>query len=180
MFTTTKMTINFNSTSTANSAKEIVKDAFLSMKEHDFCFSQAVEGAAANLTVENNTLLIADDNAAFLGEEIIEVAPIIVKALAAKLSNDNFTFDFCTTDEYTEGWVEGEYKNGKLDIKTTYYPEGYCEYVSCPECGELVVRLDEYDPSKTYICPDCGEVVDLSESYEACAPEIKMETITIK
>ena len=48
------------------------------------------------------------------------------------------------------------------------------------ECGEYVVRLDEYDPSKTYICPECGEEVDLSENYKACAPVINKETIIIK
>ena len=50
----------------------------------------------------------------------------------------------------------------------------------CPECGELVVRLEEYDPSKTYICPECGEELDLYEQYGEDAPVITREIIEVK
>ncbi len=60
----------------------------------------------------------------------------------------------------------------------TFYPAGYTEYVACPECGEFVVRIEDYVPGKLYVCPDCGEEVDLSESYEEVAPIVEKTTVT--
>ena len=180
MYTETNLTITFENTTVAEIAKNTAREAILSLKGTDFFFRNAVENSAANLAVNNNSLVFTNNRADFTGDEMLEVAPTVVKAIAAKHPESSFTFDVCTVDDYTEAWVEGNYANGALEIKSTYYPEGYCEEIDCPECGEYVVRLDEYDPSKTYICPDCGEEVDLSERYETCKPVVKKEVITIK
>lgn len=36
---------------------------------------------------------------------------------------------------------------------------------SCPECGEEVVFIDDYNPEETYYCPECGEEVPNEELY---------------
>lgn len=36
---------------------------------------------------------------------------------------------------------------------------------SCPECGEEVVHIDDFDPEETYYCPDCGEEIPSDELY---------------
>ena len=179
MYTETNLTITFENTTEAEIAKDTAREAIFSLKDTDFCFRNAVENSAANLAVKNNTLVFTNNRADFTGDEMLEVAPAVVKAIAAQLPDSSFTFDVCTVDDYTEAWVEGKFENGSLEIKTTYFPEGYCEEIDCPECGEYVVRLDEYDLSKTYICPECGEEVDLSERYEACKPVVKEEVISI-
>ena len=50
----------------------------------------------------------------------------------------------------------------------------------CDECGENIVKIDEYDASKTYFCEECGEEVDLQEQYENCKPIITEKVIAIK
>ena len=52
-------------------------------------------------------------------------------------------------------------------------------YYDCPECGEDVVRIEDYVPGKLYVCPDCGEEVDLADAYEESAPIIKKDIIQI-
>ena len=65
--------------------------------------------------------------------------------------------------------------NGYIGYMCGAYDFGYCFekkdnelYTSisagdgngcCPECGEVIAHLDEFDPNKTYICPDCREEI---------------------
>ena len=179
MYSETKLTFTFKTASAARKAKKIASKALLTMKQI-FSFRNAAETAATNLIAENNILLLPREKGCFLAEECMEFLPIILKAIAEQMPNEDFTFEVTSTNDYSDAEFDSEYSNGTLCITSTYYPEGYCESVSCPECGEYVVRLDEYDPSKTYICPECGEEVDLSENYKACAPVINKETIIIK
>ena len=92
------------------------------------------------------------------------------------MKEENFKFDVCGTDTYTTALVDGSYQNGKLSITTSFFPEGYVEDFECPECGELIVSLDKYNPNKTYFCPECGGEIDFSD----IAPVIEKETITIR
>ena len=179
MFAETKLTINFTNTTAAKEAKEIASKTLLTM-EYDFSFRNAAENAAANLIAENNSLVLPEEHGAFSPEEWNDILTEILKGITTELPNENFTYTSCAYSNYSEAWIEGNYANGTLEINSTYYPMGYLEYVECPECGEEVVRIDEYDPNKTYICPDCGEEIDLSERYKECAPVITKETIEIK
>ena len=170
-----KMNLTFTNAAAATRAKDIAEAAIMN-QDRQFWFRNAKENTAARLTVVDNTLKTEGD---FLSDEMLEVSISVMKELAKTLSAENFIIDIAATDTYAEGWIEGNYTDGTMRIETTYYPEGYCEYVSCPECGEDVVRLDEYEPGKKYICPDCGEEIDLSKMYADCAPVIKTEIIRI-
>lgn len=179
MYYITNLTLAFNTKTAANRAKRIAKEAILSLESSKY-FDSA-EYTAAHLIEENNMLLIPQGEVAYSTEEWMEdILPELLKAIAKQLPHESFTFESNSTNDYTDAELDGKYAKGILEINSTYYPEGYCESVCCPECGEYVVRLDEYDPSKTYICPDCGEEVDLSKNYKACAPVICRETIVIK
>ncbi len=35
----------------------------------------------------------------------------------------------------------------------------------CPECGEVIVDADDFDPAETYTCPECGEVIPNEELF---------------
>ena len=50
----------------------------------------------------------------------------------------------------------------------------------CPECGELIVRFDEYDSNAHYYCPECGEELDHEEMFEDGLPTFTKEIIKIK
>ena len=179
MYTETKLTFTFKTASAAKEAKKIASEALLTMK-HIFRFRNAAETAATNLIAENNILLLPRENGYFFAEECMDILPIFLKVIAKQMPNEDFTFESTSTNDYSDAEFDGKYSNGTLCITSTYYPEGYCGEVACPECGEYIVRFDEYDSSKTYICPHCGEEVDLTEKYNNSAPVITKETVAIK
>lgn len=178
MYATNKMMITFTTHAAANCAKKIASRTIQEMNR-SFWFCDAAEGTTSKILVSDTSVVLAED-APLLADEMLDVAELIVKTLAAELPQENFTFDIVGADTYAEGWLDGSFTNGTLELTNTYYPEGYCEFVSCPECGEFVIGLDEYDPSKTYVCPHCGEEVDLTKQYEFCKPDIKRETVKIR
>ena len=54
------------------------------------------------------------------------------------------------------------------------------KYAVCDECGEEIVRIDEYEVGKKYYCSECDEEIDLSEQYAEVKPIITVEEIIIK
>ena len=169
--------LNFTNKSAAEKAKKIAADTFKTMKTSDYNYNP-YELFAKSLCVKGNDL--TSNEACLIAEDFMDATANVIKAIAENLKTENFTFNTCGVDSYTEGWVDGCFKDGLLTITSTFYPNGYWEHLFCPECGELVVRLEEYDPSKTYICPECGEELDLSEQYGEDAPVITREIIEVK
>ena len=142
---------------------------------------QIADQSIHTLLNETDSLFILNDvtltyeEASFFSEDLMDAAREIMEAVANSLKKENFEFYVCGTDTYAAARIAGNYQNGMLDITTTFFPEGYSEYLSCPECGEDVVLMDDYDPDETYVCPECGEEIDFSGE----APEIKKECIKI-
>lgn len=157
-------TLTFTNTAAAVKAKQIADQSL-----HAF------------LVDDTDILFILDDmtltyeESSFFSEDLMGAARKIVEAIANGMKSETFEFYVSGSDTYTAVEIEGTYQNGMLDITTTFFPEGYSEYLSCPECGEDVVRMEDYDPNKTYVCPECGEEIDFS----AEAPEIEKECIKI-
>lgn len=131
------------------------------------------------LEVDENIITIENDEGFFTTEDFPSVVKSILEAIAKNLTTETFTCSAYTSSSYSEGEIEASYANGTLEIAETYYPEGYVEYLTCPECGEEIVSLEDYDPNETYTCPECGEEIDLSEQYEECAPVHHETTINI-
>lgn len=174
-----KMEIVFTSNRSANKAKEIASKVVASF-EHKTLFLNAAKNTINRLFVEGNTMKHPENDGGDLtSEELLEIAPVILRAIAEQLPSECFTFNVVGYDTYTEGWLEGKYDNGKLEMKSTFYPMGYEENLYCPECGEFVVTLDEYDPSETYRCPECGEKIDLAAEFEDVTPIIQNITLVI-
>lgn len=133
---------------------------------------------ANDLHVEGSQITGKENEGYFTPEDIDAVMLDVLKAVAAIDSIHTFVCEVINEATYSAGNMEADYKDGFLNVISTYYPEGYCEYLYCPECGEEVVLFDEYDPNQKYYCPECGEEIDLSSEYEESKPAI--ENITLK
>ncbi len=167
------LTITFTNEADVQNAKTIAVNTIKAMPIPGYD-DNVSELFADSLYLDDNDLV--NEEYCLSSDDFMKVAATVVKAIAASLKTANFTFDCVSSDSYAESCVEGCFENGLLTINTTYFPDGYSEFLACPECGEDVVRTEDYDPSKTYICPDCGEEVDLSNE----APVITKETFEIK
>lgn len=172
-----ELTFTFNSSADAEKAKPIVADALLSLKYTPYPDQHLIAAADALVIKEGKTL--TTDKLAFLSYDLIDAFKQLVKILATAIPTAPFTFSAYSEDTYAESVIDGSYTSGVLEITSTYYSGGDYPYLECPECGEVIVSFDEYDPNRTYTCPECGEEVDLSELYEEFAPLTEKETIAI-
>ena len=136
------------------------------------------ESLADALTVVGNTV-VNDAEGYFTPEDIKCVMEVILEAIASELREESFKCTVYTDSTYACYEIEASYSNSKLNIKETYLPAGYVEYLCCPECGEEIVRIDEYDAEQAYYCPECGDEIDLSEQYEEYAPVVTETTMNI-
>jgi len=174
-----KIEISFSNSVSANKAKEIACQVIAANQEETWSLN-AAKNTIRRLVVDGTTLKHPEQSDAdLLSDELLRIMPLILKAIAELLPSENFNFDAVGYDTYTEGWIEGKYENGLLEMKSTYYPQGYEEYLFCPECGEIVTRVEAYDPQKTYYCPECGEEIDLSAEYEETKPIVECSAIRI-
>ena len=165
-------TVTFTNAAAANKAKCIADESFRALR-YDFYVKQPSTRAADSLTVEENTL--AFDEVCFDSADLMDASRKVIKAIAFGMSGESFEFSVCGYDTYTEAWVDGNFQNSVLDMTSTFFPEGYSEHLCCPECGEAVVRMEDYDPNASYVCPECGEEIDLSSA----APVIEKELIRV-
>jgi endogenous inhibitor of DNA gyrase (YacG/DUF329 family) len=173
------MKLKFNSNKEAEIAKKVMQDF---MTTANFDFKYADEKKQSNLlkdslSVKGNELVLVDCGA-YTPEDIIVVAKELLKAIANCKSIENFNGEFDGAGTYSESLLDVEFNNDVLTIKSTYYPSGYEEMLCCPECGEEIVSIEEYDPLATYRCEECDEEIDLSEVYDEYAPVI--ENLSIK
>ena len=161
----TTMTINFNNSEAANKAMNIIKAALKTITPK----------FPTDITVKENEIIV--DESCSLWQAIGRV-DVLAKEVATKLADEDFTLE-CYYDSCDCGYkesVKADYSNGKLTINTVASEDnGYC-----PECGELIVRFDEYDSNAHYYCPECGEELDHEEMFEDGLPTFTKEIIKIK
>ena len=112
-------------------------------------------------------------------EDAEKVFTEIIRELAAVLKEE-FICEIYNSGDYSEGHLELHFEKGILRTESTIYPCGYTEYLCCDECGEEIVRIDEYEVGKKYYCSECDEEIDLSEQYAEVKPIITVEEIIIK
>ena len=154
----------------ANTALDMIKKVLCSGDFSRNYRNNTAEILANDLQVKGSQIIQEDYKSYFIVEDIDAVMESVLKAIAGLEIVREFKCDVISESTYSEGEFEASYKNGLLKIKNTYYPCGHWEYLSCPVCGEDIVRLEDFDPSKEYICPKCGEVVDLRDEYEETVP----------
>lgn len=174
---TNEIKITLNTNTAAQTALNASVKALLNNAEALGC--RPSMKLAEGLKVIDNTVITDYDEGYFLPEGIADVMEVILAAIAEELRDETFECTVFSDSDYSCDEIAATFANRKLNIKETYLPSGFVEYLCCPECGEEVVRVDEYNAGETYYCPECGEEIDLSEEYEACAPKVTETTINI-
>ena len=145
----TKSAIHFNNERAARKARDIVIDTLNNM-DTQFYFHDAINKTISLLTVDDTTLTIPEGVGCFLVHEMLDVASVLVKALAVQIPKETFSFEFVGMDTYTEGWTEGKRKNGALIIKKTYFPDGYDKELDWDDyTTKEVIKNSLYSTNKT-------------------------------
>ena len=141
-------TVTFTNAAAANKAKQIAEESLRALNSEISSNNEAI--LAAELLSVNKTTLTFDE-CCFFSEDLMVAAKMVTKAIAFGMKRESFKIEVCGTDTYTTAIVDGTYQNGDLSITTTFFPEGYVEEFECPECGEVIVSLEKYNPNKTYV-----------------------------
>lgn len=180
MYYTNEITIEMKDNTTATKALEILKARLEAGFDVDKNYRRNPSKRMAEaLAVEENTIIIPEEDGFYDPYTSIDVNIELLKALATEMRDEAFTTFICNVSDCDEAQIEAEYENGTLTTTTTYYPNGYTEFLYCEECDAEIVELEKYDPNATYICPDCGEEIDMESVYEEWKPEITKKEFTI-
>lgn len=162
------LTVTLKNKKTATAALEIMKTRLIAGFDCDKKYRRTPSmRMCEDLEVVKNTIVLPEDCGYYFADDAEEIIPELMKAIAAHLSGESFTFGTCNSSDYDEGWVDGSYENGELKIKTTYLPSGFGDYY-CPECEEVIATMEDDEDGNLFIeykegvCPECGEEIDLS------------------
>lgn len=113
--------------------------------------------------------LIRDSLGSFLGDNFDKVVSMIYEAVAIELPDVDFKGFSC----YAWGTYEAGHSFEKVGNILKVNKLG-CEGAgTCPECGEEVIDVDNFDPTKTYTCPECGEEISASGLFDGFYKEDK-------
>lgn len=169
----------FQSDSSANAALEgmqtvLKRNAYTLDQGYDIMYRRMKFPPSKSLSnaLQVNGHIIETDEIFFDIEDLDDVMHLLTKAIARHRIDEEFTCFVLVDTPYSYKKIEISYANRELDMKTILYPFGYKEYLTCPECGTDIVKMDEYNEDKTYFCSECEDVVDLSEDYEDFGPFI--------
>lgn len=182
MYYENKLTINFTSNKAAKAAKEVIAKA-LTAKDYDDAYAdRPSERLIKDLELSKNVLSLDGSKGYYVPEDMLTIAKNFITEIA-KAITEEFSVDMWNYSDYSESSIEAEFNGSGLEIKSTYYPMGYVEEISCPICGDFFLKLEDYDETKTYVCPECGETIDskeLKEVFDQVNPVIEKELINIR
>ena len=108
-----------------------------------------IESPLADMTIADNAVVL-DCSYFMRGYDYTEFVPEICKMLAAAESFKGEAYFIDGSSE--ECTFTFSCDNGTLNLRSVYYPIGYCP---------------------TLCCEECGEEIDLAAAYEEFKPEIK-------
>ncbi len=166
--------VTFTNAAASNKAKQIADECLRNLHFDHYSVQPSI--LAADSLITKRGAILSFNTLCFISEDLMVASRKVIKAIAFGMSEESFEFAVCGSDTYTESWVDGSFSNGCLEMVSTFFPEGYSEYLECPECGEEIVRIEDYDPNATYICPECGEELD----FTSAAPVIEKESIKVR
>ncbi len=137
--------------------EEVLRVAKQALMEKGYVeFANNIEAAA-----EDAYMIAESTTATFLGENFDDAIRTIYEAIIKELPDVVFKgFSGIVWGTLEAGHCFEKAANTLTVGKIKYEGGGYC-----PECGESVVHVEDYDPTKTYICPECGEVIANEELF---------------
>lgn len=138
---------------------KVAKSALIAKGYEDFA-NNLVASKSDCYMIEENT------NMTYLVENFDDAISTIYQAIVRELPEVVFK----GFSGYTCGTYEAGHCFEKKDNTLSVGKIGYEGWGFCPECGEDVVHVDDFDPAKTYVCPECGEEIsneDMFVQYES-------------
>ena len=174
-YTTMKMTVK--DTAKANEVADLFKNTIMSKVNDDFS-KKYVPVFCNDMKIRENEIVV--DDSCSLSSSEVEFFKDVLATIAAE-KDCEFTLE-AKYEQFTDGfeeYIEAEYKNGVLTYKIIGDDcmLGWC---SNDDCGEYIVHVLDYDPSKTYTCPECGRVVPEEELFPNGVPTWEIEEIKIR
>lgn len=168
MYYSAEINFKFRSAEEAEMAKDIAING-LNNEEYSALVRMVndMEVKGSELVIDNDTLFY------YFPEGMAEPQKKLLEVIANEMNDSDFEFYSFTDSDTSSIEIIAEYKNGVLVGKSELLPCGFLENLYCEECGEDLIAMDDFDPTKTYICPTCGEVVDLLEQYNMYKPIVK-------
>ncbi len=176
---TNEIKIKMENNKIAKNALSVIKKVLYSGNYSSDYLTNTAEALANDLHVRGSQIVLKECEGYFTVEDIDSVMEDLLEAVAGINSVHEFECEVISESTYSYGEFEAIYKNGLLKTKNTYYPYGYCEYLTCPECGEEIVKFEKFNPFGEYICPECGEDIDLTCEYEEIAPVVEENIFVI-
>ena len=136
-----------------------------------------------NISFDNDRMFFIDEKSGCgiaTPEDSLKLIPEMAKNIAAKNREIPFIISSYNSGSYSDSRIELQYRDGTITVETVYYPQGnYDNMLCCPECGEEIVSMSDYEEGKLYICPECAEECDLSEEYNEACPVEEKKTVMI-
>ena len=172
-----KMSIEMANNAAAQKAFEILKETLANGNyDTDYCSAPSIRLPEA-IAITGNLLSLDDEDGFYIPEDMMNVAADIFTAIVTELKEEFVCGSAFTDSDYAVSDVAATIDSNNLILKTTYHPAGFVDFLTCEECGEEIVSLEDYDPNKEYVCPECGEPLDLQSQYEELVPQITIKTI---
>lgn len=113
-------------------------------------------------------------------EDSLQLIPEMAKNIAVRNREVPFFISSSNSSTYADSEIELRYRDSVITVKTAYYPQGKDDdMLCCPECGEEIVSVSDYEEGKLYVCPECMEECNLEEQYVEACPVEEQKTIMI-
>ena len=146
-------TVTFTNSAAANKAKQLADESFRALR-YDLHSKQPSIRAANSLTIEDDVTLTFEE-ICFDSLDLLDASSKVIKALAYAMKEETFEFYVRGSDTYTDGWIEGNYLNGVLDMTNIYRKKEKKKFLLMDErvqnCTFSFVRLtgkDRHNKSK--------------------------------
>lgn len=180
MYYENSMKITLKNKATVTAALELLKARLYNGFDCDKTYAKNPSMQMMNnLELSGKSIVLAEETSCFTPEDAQSVFVELLNVLAKNLP-ETFSAKIFNSSDYSESEIVAKCNINELNIKTTYYPNGFVETLCCDECGMDIVSIEDYEAGKTYICPDCGEMIDLSKEYKENKPVINEFVITIR
>ena len=170
----TTMKIRMENKDAAKIAATIIEEM---LRSNDQDETSRFETFLSKIKFENNTVDV-ENSCSLFAEDVAEKFPEAIKEIAKNETVDSFEAEvnWLSCNCGAELWINAMYNNGSLTIEMV---DGEEFEGCCPECGEVIVNFEDYDPNKKYYCDDCETELTEEELFPYGLPQRTVETFEL-